>query len=109
MKLSSIISYFFGGAFVTNSNPHLIVALTGRRNITPFGRNSSPEVNLLWCMLNLILGYLLIRFADAQAKENIVDSKAWQLPYEAGCMSWSLFGVLYSWFTARSKWKHQAY
>lgn len=107
MKLSSFISYFFGGAFLTNSNPHLIVALTGRRNITPFGRSSSPEVNLLWSLLNLTLGYLLIRFADTQTQENIVDSKTWQLPYEAGCLFWSSFGVLYSCLAARSERRNE--
>lgn len=108
MKLSSFISYFFGGAFLTNSVPHFIVAFTGRRNLTPFGHDSSPEVNLLWSILNLVIGYLLIRFADTQSKENIVDSKAWQLPYEAGFLFWSSFGVIYSWFIARSEEGKQA-
>ena len=35
MRASAFISYFFAGAFLTNSIPHLIVAATGRRNLTP--------------------------------------------------------------------------
>jgi hypothetical protein len=100
LKLSSFVSYFFAGAFLTNSAPHLLIAATGRRNLTPLGRNSSPFVNLLWSGMNFASGYLLVRFADRRAGVNKADSKAWQIPYEAGCLALSVFGVLYSWFTA---------
>jgi hypothetical protein len=99
MRISSFVSYFFAGAFLTNAIPHLVVAVTGRRNLTPFGRNSSAGANLLWSCINFASGYLLVRFADRQAGENKANSKAWQFPYEAGCLFWSSFGVLYSWFT----------
>ncbi len=103
MRVSSFISYFFAGAFFTNSIPHLIVAFTGRRNLTPFGKNSSPSVNLLWSGINFASGYLLFLFADRKTGADKVDSKAWQIPYEAGCLSRSLFGVCYSWFTANQE------
>ncbi len=103
MRVSSFISYFFAGAFFTNSIPHLIVAVTGRRNLTPFGRNSSPSVNLLWSGINFAIGQLLFLLADKQTGANKVDSKAWQIPYEAGCLSRSLFGVCYAWFTANNE------
>ena len=98
MRLLSFISYFFAGAFLTNGVPHLVVAVTGRRNLTPFGHDSPALVNLLWGLINFAAGYLLVRYADKQTNAK-ADSKAWQLPYEAGCLFWSLFGVLYSWFT----------
>lgn len=101
MKASAFISYFFAGAFFTNSVPHLVVAVTGRRNLTPFGKDSSPKVNLLWSGINFTSGYLLMHLADRQATENKTTSKAWQFPYEAGCLFWSLFGVLYSWTDAK--------
>ncbi len=99
MRLPSFISYFFAGAFLKNGVPHFVVAATGRRNITPFGRNSSPLVNLLWGLINVAMGYLLMRYADKRTDKN-ADSTAWQLPYEAGTLFWSLFGVIYAWFTA---------
>jgi hypothetical protein len=74
--------------------------------MTPFGPNSSPEVNLLWSGINFVIGSLLMLFADKQAgvdKTDATDSKAWQLPYEAGCLFWSLFGVLYAWFTREQR------
>jgi len=47
LRVVSFLSYFFAGVFLTNSVPHLVIAVTGRRNRTPFGQNSSPFVNLL--------------------------------------------------------------
>ena len=99
MRLSSFIGYFFAGAFLKNGVPHFVVAATGRRNITPFGRNSSPLVNLLWGCINVAVGYLLMRFADSRADKR-ASSTSWQLPYEAGTLFWSLFGMIYAWFTA---------
>jgi hypothetical protein len=95
MKLLSRISYFFAGAFLTNSVPHFIIAATGRHNLTPFGRDSSPQVNLLWGLINLGAGYALMRTADRQERAG-ADSKEWQVPYEMGCLFWSSFGVCYS-------------
>jgi hypothetical protein len=101
MQFRSFIGYFFAGAFLTNSIPHLVVAATGRRNLTPFGQNSSPGINLLWGCMNLTTGYLLFRIIDRLTPTNKSSSTAWQLPYEAGCAFWALFGVGYSWFASR--------
>ena len=103
MRKVSFLSYVFAGVFLTNSVPHLVIAMTGRRNRTAFGRNSSPFVNLLWSGLNATGGYLLIRFADRREDENPSDSTAWQFPYEVGCLALSVFGVCYSWFEQRSQ------
>jgi len=107
MRVVSFLSYFFAGVFLTNSVPHLVIAVTGRRNRTPFGPNSSPFVNLLWSGMNIASGSLLVRFADRQEYVNIADSKAWQIPYEAGCLALSVFGVLYSLFTASQELKKE--
>jgi len=95
MKWSSIVGYFFAGATLTNGMPHLIIALTGRRNLTPFGRDSSASVNLLWGLANFIVGYLLMRYADREAQAQ-ANAKTWLVPYEAGRVFWSSFGLLYS-------------
>lgn len=103
MKVVSFLCYWLAGVLLKNSGPHLVVALIGRRNITPFGANSSPLVNLLWCGMNVAGGYLLVRFADRQEKVNLAASKAWQIPFEAGYLALSTFGVLYAWFTANQE------
>ncbi len=100
MRGASFLSYFCAGVLLTNSVPHVVVAVTGRRNPTAFGRNSSPFVNLLWSGINVASGSLLFRFADKREHGNVPDSKAWQFPYSAGCLALSAFGVLYAWFTA---------
>ena len=100
MKVVSFLCYFFAAVFLTNSLPHLVVAFTGRRNRTAFGENSSPVVNLLWSAINVAGGSLLFRFADRREQVRTADAKAWQIPYEAGCLALSVFGVCYAWFTA---------
>lgn len=100
MKVVSFLCYFFAGVLLTNSIPHLVVAITGRRNRTAFGEHSSPVVNLLWSAINVAGGSLLFRFADRREQVRTADSKAWQIPYEAGCLALSVFGVFYAWFTA---------
>ncbi len=58
-------SYFFGGAFLTNSVPHLVSGLMGRAFQSPFAKPpgkglSSSTVNVLWGFFNLGVGYVLI-------------------------------------------------
>jgi hypothetical protein len=65
MKWYHAVAYFFGGMFLTNAVPHLVMGVCGRPLQTPFasppGRGlSSALVNVLWGMLNLVLGYLLV-------------------------------------------------
>ena len=59
------VSYFFGGAFLTNSIPHFVSGLMGRAFQSPFAKPpgkglSSSTVNVLWGFLNLVVGYVLI-------------------------------------------------
>jgi hypothetical protein len=63
------LAYFFGGAFLANSLPHLINGISGRAFHSPFakppGRGlSSSTVNVLWGFLNLLVSYLLIIRVD---------------------------------------------
>lgn len=59
------VSYFFGGAFLTNSIPHFVSGVMGRAFQSPFAKPpgkglSTSTVNVLWGFLNLIVGYALI-------------------------------------------------
>jgi hypothetical protein len=56
---------FFIGAFLCNSLPHLASGLQGRPFPTPFAKprgvgDSSPFVNVLWGMINLLAGLFLL-------------------------------------------------
>jgi hypothetical protein len=59
------VAYFFGGAFLANSLPHLINGISGRPFQSPFASPpgnglSSPTVNVLWGFFNLAAGYVLV-------------------------------------------------
>jgi hypothetical protein len=59
------LSYFFGGAFLTNTMPHFVMGVTGHPFQSPFasppGEGLSPAmVNVLWGAFNLAIGYLLL-------------------------------------------------
>jgi hypothetical protein len=67
-----VVSYFFGGVFLTNALPHFISGVLGRPFQSPFAKPpgkglSSSIVNVLWGFLNIVIGYLLIcRVGDFQ-------------------------------------------
>lgn len=59
------VSYFFGGAFLTNGIPHFVSGLMGRAFQSPFAKPpgkglSSSTINVLWGFFNFIVGYALI-------------------------------------------------
>src|SRR5580658_95940 len=59
------VAYFFGGAFLANSLPHLGNGISGHAFQSPFASPpgvglSSAMVNVLWGLFNLVVGYLLV-------------------------------------------------
>jgi uncharacterized membrane protein len=60
------LASFFAGAFLVNFVPHFAQGVCGDRFPTPFAHPpgkglSSPTVNVLWALLNLVIGYILFR------------------------------------------------
>jgi hypothetical protein len=52
--------------FLTNVVPHFVHGVSGDRFPTPFANPrgkglSSPTLNVLWALFNLVVGYLLVR------------------------------------------------
>ena len=93
MRIPFLVRYFFAGVLMTNSMPHLAISLTGRRNMTPFGRDSSAQVNLLWGLVNLFGGVFLIRSTDRKASAHL-SAHQWLLALLAGGLFWSVFMVV---------------
>ena len=65
MRWYHYISYFFGGAFLANSLPHLGNGIPGHAFQSPFASPpgvglSSSMVNVLWSLFNLAIGYLVV-------------------------------------------------
>ncbi len=59
------VAYFFGGAFLANTLPHLINGVSGRSFQSPFAKPpgkglSSSTVNALWGLFNLAVAWLLL-------------------------------------------------
>lgn len=66
------LAAFFAGLFLANVVPHLVHGVSGDPFPTPFskppGRGlSSPTVNVLWALLNLVIGYILFRVGHVSA------------------------------------------
>jgi len=75
MHWPNYIACFFVGAFLANVVPHFVHGISGDRFPTPFAKPpgkglSSPLVNVLWALFNLVIGYLLFR-AGKVSSENI--------------------------------------
>lgn len=65
MHWYNYLAYFFGGAFLANTLPHLNNGISGRKFQSPFasppGRGlSSSTTNVLWGFFNLVVAYVLI-------------------------------------------------
>ncbi len=65
MRWYHYVAYFFGGAFLANFVPHFVNGVSGNPFQSPFASPpgeglSSSTVNVLWGLLNLLIGYLLI-------------------------------------------------
>jgi hypothetical protein len=65
MRWYHLLSYFFGGAFLANTVPHLVSGISGSPFQSPFASPpgeglSSAVVNVLWGLFNLAVGYLLV-------------------------------------------------
>jgi len=65
MRWYHYVAYFFGGAFLANTLPHLGNGISGHPFQSPFASPpgvglSSSMVNVLWGLFNLAVGYLLV-------------------------------------------------
>jgi small-conductance mechanosensitive channel len=87
------VALFFAGAFLANSVPHFVKGISGDKFPTPFAKPpgkglSSPLTNVLWSLLNIVVGVVLL-FAGLVGPTSIADLIA----IFAGV---ALFGVMLS-------------
>jgi drug/metabolite transporter (DMT)-like permease len=66
MKWYNYLACFFAGFFLANVIPHYVHGISGDSFPSPFANPpgkgpSSPMVNTLWALFNLVIGYLLYR------------------------------------------------
>src|SRR5580692_6331695 len=72
MNWYNYIACFFAGMFLANVVPHFVHGISGDRFPTPFAKPpgkglSSPTVNMVWALLNLIVGYALFRLGKVSS------------------------------------------
>jgi hypothetical protein len=75
MNWANYIACFFAGMFLANFVPHFVHGISGDPFPTPFASTpgkglSSPTVNVVWALLNLIVGYILFRVAKVSSGDN---------------------------------------
>jgi hypothetical protein len=66
MTFYNYIMSFLAGAILANVVPHFVHGISGDRFPTPFAKPpgkglSSPILNVVWSLFNLVLGYLFFR------------------------------------------------
>ena len=68
MHWPNYLAAFFAGAFLANFVPHFVKGICGDAFPTPFAKPpgkglSSPTINVLWALLNLLLAAVLAHAA----------------------------------------------
>jgi hypothetical protein len=66
MEWYQYLASFFAGAFSANVIPHFVKGICGDKFPTPFAKPpgkglSSPLVNMVWSLFNIIISYLLFK------------------------------------------------
>ena len=74
MSWHGYVACFFAGAFLANVVPHFVHGISGDGFPTPFAKPpgkglSSPTVNVVWALVNLVAGYVLFRVGGVAGGE----------------------------------------
>jgi hypothetical protein len=72
MTFSDYIFCFFAGALLANVVPHFVHGISGDPFPTPFANPpgkglSSPMLNVVWALFNLLIGYILFRLGKVSS------------------------------------------
>jgi hypothetical protein len=70
------IACFFAGMLLTNVVPHFVHGISGDRFPTPFAHPpgkglSSPMVNVVWGLFNMVAGYILLRVGKVSGGDDL--------------------------------------
>ncbi|HEX4309738.1 MAG TPA: hypothetical protein VHZ25_06900 [Acidobacteriaceae bacterium] len=76
MPWYDFIAAFFAGMFLANAVPHFVHGISGDPFPTPFAKPpgkglSSSTVNIVWALLNLAIGYALVRVGKVSAENTL--------------------------------------
>ncbi len=76
MEWYNYFSGFWAGMFLANFVPHFVNGISGNGFPTPFAKPpgkglSSPTVNVIWALFNLLVAYLLYRVGKVSSQDNL--------------------------------------
>lgn len=55
-----MLQAFFAGMFLANGVPHFVKGIMGQTHMTPFKRISDAYTNVIWGMINFVLGIIIL-------------------------------------------------
>ena len=66
------IASFFAGTFLANAVPHFVQGVSGNKFPSPFAKPpgkglSSPTVNVIWALFNVLIGYLFFQLGQVSS------------------------------------------
>lgn len=59
----SYMLFFLLGLFAANGVPHFVKGITGEKHMTPFGKPSSAQVNVIWGIVNFYIAFWMAYWA----------------------------------------------
>ena len=59
------VLYFLAGNFAFNAIPHIVSGVIGNKHMTPFGKESSAIVNVVWGFANIAIAVVILNFTQA--------------------------------------------
>lgn len=69
---------FLSGMFLTNSIPHLVTGVNGKSHMTPFAKESSAIVNVVWAFINIVIGIWALNYSGKTLLDIFLfDSFSW--------------------------------
>ena len=76
MNWYNYIACLFAGMFLANVVPHFVHGISGDPFPTPFAHPpgkglSSPTVNVVWALFNLVVGYILFRVGKVSGGDDL--------------------------------------
>lgn len=76
MEWYQYIAAFFSGIFFTNMIPHFVQGISGNKFPTPFAKPpgkglSSPTVNVVWALFNLVVGFVLFKASNMNSSNTL--------------------------------------
>lgn len=71
--INASLWYLFVGFLLGNGMPHFLFGAAGRVFRTPFGKESSPRMNVGWGLFNFMLATVLVWWRISAASPEVSD------------------------------------